>query len=99
MRRAGLIRPSRSGADARDAHGGAAMVPMEPDGPALIAQARGLAKRLLRKGSPERWLHTQGVATRAAELAVTVPAGDRPVVIAAARQPTPTRRLVPAGGG
>ena len=50
----------------------------------LIANARGLAKKLLRKGSPERWLHTQGVASRAAELAVTVPAADRSVLIAAA---------------
>jgi hypothetical protein len=55
---------------------------MEPD-PVLIASARGLAKKL-RKESPERWLHTQGVATRAAELAVTVPADDRSVLIAAA---------------
>ena len=52
--------------------------------PSLIANARGLAKKLLRKGLPERWLHTQGVASRAAELAVTVPAADRPVLIAAA---------------
>jgi hypothetical protein len=59
------------------------MTVMESD-PALIANARGLAKKLLRKGSPERWLHTQGVAGRAAELAVTVPAADRPVLIAAA---------------
>ncbi len=59
------------------------MTVMESD-PALIANARGLARKLLRKGSPERWLHTQGVAGRAAELAVTVPAADRPVLIAAA---------------
>jgi len=50
----------------------------------LIADARGLARTLLCKGSPERWLHTQGVANRAAELAVTVDVPDRPVLIAAA---------------
>jgi hypothetical protein len=38
----------------------------------LIANARGLARTLLCKDLPERWLHTQGVANRAAELAVTV---------------------------
>src|SRR5664279_679333 len=59
------------------------MTAPEPD-PALIANARGLAKKLLRKALPERWRHTQGVAGRAAELAVTVPAADRPVLIAAA---------------
>jgi len=59
------------------------MTAPEPD-PALIADARGLAKKLLRKALPERWRHTQGVAGRAAELAVTVPAADRPVLIAAA---------------
>src|SRR5664279_4942880 len=59
------------------------MTAPEPD-PALIADARRLAKKLLRKALPERWRHTQGVAGRAAELAVTVPAGDRPVLIAAA---------------
>jgi hypothetical protein len=50
----------------------------------LIANARALARALLRKGSPERWLHTQGVANRAAELAVTVSVDDRRVLIAAA---------------
>ena len=50
----------------------------------LIANARGLARKLLHKGSPVRWLHTQGVANRAAELAVTVPADDRSMLIAAA---------------
>jgi len=57
---------------------------MEPDGASVIAEARALAKKLLRKGLPERWLHTQGVASRAAELASTVPAGDRSMLIAAA---------------
>jgi hypothetical protein len=52
--------------------------------PVLIANARNLAKTLLRKDLAERWLHTQGVANRAAELAVTVPVGDRPALIAAA---------------
>ena len=56
----------------------------EPDDPVLIAKARALAKKLLRKELPERWLHTQGVATRAAELATTVAPEDRSVLIAAA---------------
>jgi len=43
-----------------------------------------LAKRLLRKPLIERWQHTQGVAQRAAEVAVTVPEADRPLLIAAA---------------
>ena len=55
----------------------------EPD-PAVIATARGLARKLLRKVLPERWAHSQGVASRAAEVAVTVPGVDRPVLIAAA---------------
>jgi hypothetical protein len=59
------------------------MTVVEPS-PMLIANARGLAKALLSKDLPERWLHTQGVANRAAELAVTVPVDDRPVLIAAA---------------
>lgn len=57
---------------------------MELDDPALVAGARGLARRLLRRGVPERWRHTQGVASRAVELAMTVSADDRPVLIAAA---------------
>jgi len=57
---------------------------MGPDDPVLIAQARALAKKLLRKELRERWLHTQGVATRAAELATTVAPEDRSVLIAAA---------------
>src|SRR6478609_5946443 len=52
--------------------------------PVLIANARNLAKTLLCKDSAERWLHTQGVANRAAQLAVTVPVADRPTLIAAA---------------
>lgn len=57
---------------------------MEPDDPVLIAKARGLAKKLLRKELPEQWLHTQGVASRAAEFATTVAPEDRSVLIAAA---------------
>jgi len=57
---------------------------MEPDDPVLVAKARGLAKKLLRKELPERWLHSQGVATRAAQLATTVSPEDRSVLIAAA---------------
>ncbi len=56
---------------------------MNPD-PVVIADARALARKLLRKPLPERWFHTQGVASRAAEVAVTVPAIDRPMLIAAA---------------
>jgi hypothetical protein len=50
----------------------------------LVPPARRLAKRLLRKPLIERWLHTQGVAQRAAEVAVTVPEIDRPLLVAAA---------------
>ncbi len=46
--------------------------------------ARRLAKRLLRKPMLERWQHTQGVAARAAEVAITVPEADRPLLVAAA---------------
>ena len=56
-----------------------AVVTMKSDDPVLIAKARGLAKKLLRKDLPERWRHTQGVATRAAELTATVAAQDRSV--------------------
>ncbi len=51
---------------------------------ALQHDARDTAKRLLRKQRPERWLHTQGVGGRAAELAGTVRKPDRAVLIAAA---------------
>ena len=57
---------------------------MDADDPVLIARARGLAKKLLRKELPQRWVHTQGVATRAAELATTVAPEDRSMLIAAA---------------
>lgn len=52
--------------------------------PALVPRARRLAKGLLRKPLIERWQHTQGVAKRAVELAGTVPAGERSILIAAA---------------
>ena len=52
--------------------------------PALVPAARRLAKGLLRKPLIERWQHTQGVAKRAGELAVTVPVRDRPILVAAA---------------
>ncbi len=51
---------------------------------ALLHDAREIAKRLLRKQRPERWLHTQGVSARAAGLAGTVRKTDRAVLIAAA---------------
>ncbi len=51
---------------------------------ALVVNARRLAKKLLRKKSPERWRHTQGVAKRAEELVPAVPQKDGPVLIAAA---------------
>ena len=50
----------------------------------LQRDAREIARRLLRQQRPERWLHTQGVASRAAELATTVPKPDRVVLIASA---------------
>lgn len=55
-----------------------------PDEQGLIAAALKLSRKILRKDLPERWQHTQGVARRAAELAVTVPEQDRAVLIAAA---------------
>ena len=61
-----------------------AVVTMKSDDQLLIEKARGLAKKLLRKDLPERWRHTQGVATRAAELTATVAAQDRSVLISAA---------------
>lgn len=50
----------------------------------LLRDARDVARNLLRKERLERWLHTQGVAARAAELAITVQRQDRVVLIAAA---------------
>ena len=50
----------------------------------MVSDARGLAKRLLRSRTPERWRHTRGVAKRATELAVTVRPKDGPILIAAA---------------
>ena len=49
----------------------------------LVEAACGLARDLL-GGLDGRWRHTQGVATRAAEVAPAVPAADRPVLVAAA---------------
>jgi putative nucleotidyltransferase with HDIG domain len=54
------------------------------DDPALVAEARRVAKNLLHARLPERWRHTQGVANHAAELAGTVPSADRSLLIAAA---------------
>ena len=51
---------------------------------AMQRDARDVAKQLLRQENPERWLHTQGVGRRAAELAVTVKKKDRVVLIATA---------------
>ena len=48
-----------------------------------ISLARSVAKELL-AGREDRWRHTIGVAARAAELAVTVPAEDRDMLVAAA---------------
>ena len=53
------------------------------DDPALVARARQLARTLLHP-LPERVQHTQGVANRAAEVAVTVPPADRCMLVAAA---------------
>ena len=53
-------------------------------GDELVADARSTARTFLRKNRPQRWLHAQGVASRAAELARTVRKSDRPVLITAA---------------
>ena len=53
-------------------------------GDELVADARSTARTFLRKTRPQRWLHAQGVASRAAELARTVRKSDRPVLITAA---------------
>jgi len=58
------------------------VVTMKPHD-AQIAKARRLARKLLRKELPERWVHTQGVATRATELAQTVAPEDRSLLVAA----------------
>ena len=50
----------------------------------LVVRARSRAKALLRKDLPERWQHSVGVAKRATELSVTVPPGDRDLLVAAA---------------
>ena len=50
----------------------------------LITKARAQAKSLLRKDLPERWQHSIGVATRAKELAVTVPPAQRALLVASA---------------
>ena len=49
-----------------------------------VADARHLARRLLRKHLRERWEHTRGVAARAVEIAVTVPESDREVLVVSA---------------
>ncbi len=49
-----------------------------------MADARHLARRLLRKHLRERWEHTRGVAARAVEIAVTVPESDREVLVVSA---------------
>lgn len=54
------------------------------DGALLVSRSRRLVKSLLHRELPERWLHTQGVANKASEVAVTVPASDRSLLIAAA---------------
>ena len=58
------------------------VVTTKPHDP-LVAKARRLARKLLRKELPERWQHTQGVAARAAEVAGTVAPEDRSTLIAA----------------
>ena len=47
------------------------------------AQARELAFRVLR-GDPDRWLHVQAVAARAAELRRAVPAAEGSLLVTAA---------------
>lgn len=53
------------------------------DDPTLVTRARQLAVGLLQP-LPERVRHTEGVASRAVEVAVTVPPADRCLLIAAA---------------
>lgn len=53
------------------------------DDPALVARARQLAVGLLQP-LPERVQHNEGVASRAAEVAVTVQPADRCLLVAAA---------------
>jgi putative nucleotidyltransferase with HDIG domain len=48
-----------------------------------VAVARTLAETLL-SSLPDRWRHTMGVAARAQELSVTVPAADRDVLVVSA---------------
>jgi hypothetical protein len=50
---------------------------------ALVVRARDLAEGLL-GGMGQRWRHTTGVAQRAVSVAVAVPEGDRPTLVAAA---------------
>lgn len=54
------------------------------DDDVLIRDARDLARKLLRKSRSGRWLHTQGVAGRASELAGTVRKPRRTALIVAA---------------
>jgi putative nucleotidyltransferase with HDIG domain len=49
---------------------------------ASVTQARDLAEVLLRE-QPDRWAHTAGVAARAAQIATTVEAADRELLLAA----------------
>jgi hypothetical protein len=58
-------------------------VPSDPAGRGLVLQAREQAERLLGDMGP-RWLHTQGVARRAASVVAVVPDEDRPALVAAA---------------
>ena len=53
------------------------MAATEPDDPALVANSRSLAKKLLRKGVARAVVAHPRVAKRAAELAVTVPPAGR----------------------
>jgi hypothetical protein len=50
----------------------------------LVVRARRLAHRLLEAGRPERWQHTEIVATQAVRVAITVDEADRAFLVAAA---------------
>ena len=58
-------------------------LPTDIDAAQLVPAARRLARTLLRP-LPDRWRHSIGVASRAVELADTVPPGDRSILVAAA---------------
>jgi hypothetical protein len=53
-------------------------------GQPLEGWARNTAELLLAREVPRRWAHTQGVARRARRVAMALPLGERPVLVASA---------------